>query len=59
MPLACRIGRMILTKKPFVFDPLGDEDAEDVISQYKYMDGSIAERAALMNGVRQSTRAKR
>ncbi|XP_045452766.1 hemocyte protein-glutamine gamma-glutamyltransferase-like [Melitaea cinxia] len=53
------IGRMILTKKPFVFDPLGDEDREDIIGQYKYKEGTASERLALMNGVRYSERAKR
>lgn len=53
------IGRMILTKKPFVFDPLGDEDREDIIGQYKYREGTASERLALMNGVRYSERAKR
>ncbi|KAM3960323.1 hemocyte protein-glutamine gamma-glutamyltransferase [Aphomia sociella] len=53
------IGRMILTKKPFVFDPNGDEDREDITNQYKYREGTASERLALMNGVRYSERAKR
>lgn len=53
------IGRMVLTKKPYVFDPLGDEDREDITSQYKYKEGTASERLALMNGVRYSERAKR
>ncbi|XP_063626874.1 hemocyte protein-glutamine gamma-glutamyltransferase-like [Cydia splendana] len=53
------IGRMILTKKPFLFDPLGDEDREDITDQYKHREGSASERLALMNGVRRSERAKR
>ncbi|XP_037873667.1 hemocyte protein-glutamine gamma-glutamyltransferase [Bombyx mori] len=53
------IGRMVLTKKPFVFDPIGDEDREDITSQYKYKEGTASERLALMNGVRYSERAKR
>ncbi|XP_052755774.1 hemocyte protein-glutamine gamma-glutamyltransferase-like [Galleria mellonella] len=53
------IGRMILTKKPFVFDPIGDEDRENIIDQYKYREGTASERLALMNGVRYSERAKR
>ncbi|XP_050674600.1 hemocyte protein-glutamine gamma-glutamyltransferase-like [Leptidea sinapis] len=53
------IGRMILTKKPFVFDPLGDEDRQDIIGEYKHREGSASERMALMNGVRYSERAKR
>lgn len=50
---------MILTKKPYVFDPLGDEDREDITNQYKYREGTASERMALMNGVRYSERAKR
>lgn len=53
------IGRMILTKKPYVFDPIGDEDREDIIDQYKFKEGTPSERLALMNGVRFSERAKR
>lgn len=53
------IGRMILTKKPYVFDPNGDEDREDIIDQYKFREGTASERLALMNGVRFSERAKR
>ncbi|KAL4705624.1 hypothetical protein ACJJTC_002010 [Scirpophaga incertulas] len=53
------IGRMILTKKPYVFDPLGDEDREDITAQYKHREGTASERLALMNGVRYSERAKR
>lgn len=53
------IGRMILTKKPYVFDPIGDEDREDITAQYKFREGTASERLALMNGVRYSERAKR
>ncbi|XP_060805522.1 hemocyte protein-glutamine gamma-glutamyltransferase [Amyelois transitella] len=53
------IGRMILTKKPYVFDPLGDEDRQEITDQYKYREGTTSERLALMNGVRFSERAKR
>ncbi|XP_073954050.1 hemocyte protein-glutamine gamma-glutamyltransferase-like [Choristoneura fumiferana] len=53
------IGRKILTKKPFVFDPNGDEDREDITAQYKHQEGTTSERLALMNGVRYSERAKR
>ncbi|XP_063366650.1 hemocyte protein-glutamine gamma-glutamyltransferase-like [Cydia amplana] len=52
------VGQMVLTKKPLVFDPLGDEDCEDITDQYKYCEGSTAERVALMNGVSRSERAK-
>ncbi|RVE44370.1 hypothetical protein evm_010991 [Chilo suppressalis] len=53
------IGRMVLTKKPYVFDPIGDEDREDITAQYKHREGTASERLALMNGVRFSERAKR
>ncbi|KAJ8717052.1 hypothetical protein PYW08_005451 [Mythimna loreyi] len=53
------IGRMVLTKKPYVFDPNGDEDREDITDQYKFREGTASERLALMNGVRFSERAKR
>ncbi|KAJ8717662.1 hypothetical protein PYW07_005592 [Mythimna separata] len=53
------IGRMVLTKKPYVFDPNGDEDREDITEQYKFREGTASERLALMNGVRFSERAKR
>ncbi|XP_047996689.1 hemocyte protein-glutamine gamma-glutamyltransferase-like [Leguminivora glycinivorella] len=53
------VGQMVLTKKPLVFDPQGDEDCEDITDQYKYSEGSTAERVALMNGVCHSERAKR
>lgn len=50
---------MVLTKKPYVFDPNGDEDREDITEQYKFREGTASERLALMNGVRFSERAKR
>lgn len=50
---------MVLTKKPYVFDPNGDEDREDITAQYKHREGTASERLALMNGVRYSERAKR
>ncbi|GBP63544.1 Hemocyte protein-glutamine gamma-glutamyltransferase [Eumeta japonica] len=53
------IGRMILTKKPFVFDPIGDADREDITNLYKHREGTASERIALLNGVRHSERAKR
>ncbi|KAG6457188.1 hypothetical protein O3G_MSEX010160 [Manduca sexta] len=54
-----KVGRQILTKKPFVFDPYGDKDVEDITHQYKYKEGTNSERIALMNGVRQSEKARR
>ncbi|KAI5640156.1 transglutaminase family domain-containing protein [Phthorimaea operculella] len=53
------IGRMILTKKPYVFDPIGDSDRADITLEYKHKEHTGSERAALMNGVRHSSRAKR
>ncbi|CAG5015111.1 unnamed protein product [Parnassius apollo] len=53
------IGRMVLTKKPYVFDPLGDEDRMNITAEYKHSEGTASERLALMNGVRYSERAKR
>ncbi|CAB3257332.1 unnamed protein product [Arctia plantaginis] len=53
------IGRMVLTKKPYVFDPNGDGDRENITDQYKFQEGTPSERLALMNGVRFSERAKR
>lgn len=50
---------MLLTKKPYVFDPNGDEDREDITALYKHKEGTASERVALMNGVRFSERAKR
>lgn len=33
------IGRMILTKKPWIYDPNGDSDKDDVTDQYKNKEG--------------------
>ncbi|XP_031346704.1 hemocyte protein-glutamine gamma-glutamyltransferase-like [Photinus pyralis] len=46
------IGRMILTKKPFLFDPNGDKDREDITLEYKAKEGTEFERVSLMNAVR-------
>ncbi|PSN43603.1 Hemocyte protein-glutamine gamma-glutamyltransferase [Blattella germanica] len=53
------IGRRILTKKPWIFDPNGDNDREDITEYYKNKEGTKAERLTLLNGVRGSERAKR
>lgn len=53
------IGRLILTKKPFIFDPNGDKDREDITDQYKAKEGSEAERLSLYNAVRGTHLAKR
>ncbi|KAL3284529.1 hypothetical protein HHI36_018687 [Cryptolaemus montrouzieri] len=53
------IGRLILTKKPFVYDPNGDRDREDITSLYKQKEGTEAERLSLYNAVRGSEMAKK
>ncbi|XP_044729882.1 hemocyte protein-glutamine gamma-glutamyltransferase-like [Chrysoperla carnea] len=53
------IGRMILTKQPWIFDPNGDKDREDITNQYKPKEGTEAERLSLMNAVRSSQLAKK
>ncbi|XP_022920675.2 hemocyte protein-glutamine gamma-glutamyltransferase-like [Onthophagus taurus] len=52
------IGRLILTKKPFLFDPNGDRDREDITEQYKPKEGTEAERLSLYNAVRSTRLAK-
>ncbi|GJQ79412.1 hypothetical protein Trydic_g16271 [Trypoxylus dichotomus] len=52
------IGFMILTKKPWIFDPNGDQDREDITLQYKAKEGSPEERLSLYNAVRASPLAK-
>lgn len=56
---SCSIGRLILTKKPFLFDPNGDIDREDITEQYKAKEGTEAERLSLFNAVRGTHLAKR
>ncbi|KAK5640144.1 hypothetical protein RI129_010955 [Pyrocoelia pectoralis] len=46
------IGRMILTKQPFLYDPNGDKDREDITNEYKAKEGTESERVSLMNAVR-------
>jgi len=53
------IGRMILTKKPWIYDPNGERDRDEVTDEYKNREGTKAERLTLLNGVRASERAKR
>lgn len=52
------IGRMILTKRPWLYDPNGDRDREDITAEYKPKEGSEAERLSLYNAVRGSELAK-
>uniref|UniRef100_A0A1B6EUM3 Transglutaminase-like domain-containing protein n=1 Tax=Cuerna arida TaxID=1464854 RepID=A0A1B6EUM3_9HEMI len=53
------IGRMILTKYPFVFDPNGDTDRENITTVYKPSEGSKDERAAFYLAAQGTHRAKR
>lgn len=48
-----------MTKKAFVFDPRGETDCENIVDQYKPPEGSKDNRLALLNAVRNTTRAKR
>lgn len=53
------IGRMILTKAPWVYDPNGDRDREDITSLYKAKEGTELERLTLYRAVRSTELAKR
>ncbi|XP_003692323.1 hemocyte protein-glutamine gamma-glutamyltransferase-like [Apis florea] len=53
------IGRMILTKAPWVYDPNGDRDREDITSLYKAKEGTEFERLTLYRAVRSTELAKR
>lgn len=53
------IGRTILTKQPFVFDPNGDQDRQDLTSAYKFSEYSQLERLSLYNAVRGTELAKK
>ncbi|KAF5296194.1 hypothetical protein FQA39_LY12648 [Lamprigera yunnana] len=46
------VGRMILTKQPFLYDINGDKDRQDITNDYKAKEGTQAERVSLMNAVR-------
>lgn len=52
------IGYMLLTKKPWIFDPNGDQDREDITLEYKAKENSPEERISLYNAVRGSSFAK-
>lgn len=52
------IGRLILTKQPFIYDPNGDKDREDITEQYKAKEGTPEERLSLYNAVRGTNLAK-
>lgn len=49
---------MILTKQPWIYDPNGDRDRQDITLDYKAKEGSEAERISLYNAVRGSELAK-
>ncbi|XP_033202581.1 hemocyte protein-glutamine gamma-glutamyltransferase [Bombus vancouverensis nearcticus] len=53
------IGRMILTKAPWIFDPNGDRDREEITSLYKAKEGTEVERLTLYRAVRNTELAKR
>lgn len=53
------IGRTILTKQPFVFDPNGDQDRQDLTTDYKFAEYSQLERLSLYNAVRGTELAKK
>lgn len=50
---------MILTKKPMVYDPQGEADCDNIMDEYKAPEGTRDNRLALLNAVRNTTRAKR
>lgn len=50
---------MILTKEPWIYDPNGDKDRQDITDQYKEKEGTQAERLALYKAVRGTHLAKR
>ncbi|XP_063233133.1 hemocyte protein-glutamine gamma-glutamyltransferase-like [Bacillus rossius redtenbacheri] len=52
------IGKCIYTKAPWIFDPNGDTDRQDITSSYKAQEGTSMERLYLMNAVRNLERAK-
>ncbi|XP_066591017.1 hemocyte protein-glutamine gamma-glutamyltransferase-like [Prorops nasuta] len=53
------IGRVLYTKAPWVFDPNGDMDKEDITHIYKNKEGTEAERLTLYRAVRGTEIAKR
>nr|CAH0113585.1 unnamed protein product [Daphnia galeata] len=54
-----KVGKQILTKKPFVFDTVGQSDTDDITDTYKSSEGSNEERISLLTAVGSSVRAKR
>ncbi|XP_076069414.1 hemocyte protein-glutamine gamma-glutamyltransferase-like isoform X2 [Oratosquilla oratoria] len=53
------VGRNVLTKDPEKDDDLGDDDKQDVVTDYKNPEGSAGERLAIHNAVRGYRRAQR
>ncbi|XP_071540958.1 hemocyte protein-glutamine gamma-glutamyltransferase-like [Panulirus ornatus] len=52
------VGRAILTRNPAVKDDDGDKDKEDIINEYKNVEGSEGERLAIHNAIRGCRRAQ-
>jgi len=50
---------MLLTKKPFLFDPNGDRDMEEITDQYKQIEGTDGERLVVYNAVAKNDEAKK
>lgn len=50
---------MVLTKQPFIYDPNGDKDRQDITDVYKAKEGTDAERLSLYNAIRGTEAAKR
>ncbi|KAJ8949951.1 hypothetical protein NQ318_002358 [Aromia moschata] len=53
------VGKIILTKQPFLFDPNGDKDRLDITCHYKPKEESEEERLSLLNAVRGTAAAKK
>lgn len=51
------VGRSILTKRAGKDDDTGEDDQEEVVNEYKNTEGTMAERLAIHNAIRGSTRA--
>lgn len=47
-----KIGQFILTKKVGVDDDVGENDAENIVEEYKDKEGTIEERMAVLNAAR-------
>ncbi|XP_012257376.2 hemocyte protein-glutamine gamma-glutamyltransferase-like [Athalia rosae] len=54
-----QVGKLILTKAPFMFDPNGDRDREVITQNYKNLEGTEAERLTLLRAARSTDSARR